>query len=344
MTEVFFQNRELLWLLLLLPALALLRGRRGRAAAVHFPSIAIAKSASKQAKVGAGKLLFYLRLIALALLIVALARPQIGRGYSEVESSGIDIVLAVDVSGSMYALDFSDGNEAVTRLDVVKDVVRDFIENRPGDRIGLVAFSRDSFLVSPLSLNHDWLTQNVDRLEIGIIDSSATAIGPAIGMSVNRLRDIPAKSKIVILLTDGEDNVNKLPPLAAAEAAAALDVKVYTIAVGRPGRVPFPRVSPDGQIVRDRAGRVVIAGYMEDPIDEETLAEIANITHARSYRATDRNELAQIYSEIDRLEKSEVRLRHFAEYVELFQWLAVSALLVFLLEQILFQTLYRRLP
>ncbi len=344
MTEVFFHNKELLWFLLIVPVLALLRGRRGRTAAVNFPSIAIAKSASKQAKVGAGKLLFYLRLLALALLIVALARPQIGRGYSEVESSGIDIVLAVDVSGSMYALDFSDATEAATRLDVVKDVVRDFIENRPGDRIGLVAFARDSYLVSPLSLNHDWLLQNVDRLEIGIIDSSATAIGPAIGMSVNRLRDIPAKSKIVILLTDGEDNVNKLPPLAAAEAAAALDVKVYTIAAGRSGRVPFPRVTPDGQLMRDRAGRVVIAGYMEDPIDEDTLQKIADITNARFYRATDRSELSQIYREIDRLEKSEVRLRHFAEYVELFWLFAVSALLIFLIEQVLFQTLYRRLP
>lgn len=344
MTEIFFQNREFLWLLLLLPALALLRGRRGRAAAVHFPSTAIAKSAATQARVGAGKFLFHLRLLILALLILALARPQMGRGYSEVESSGIDIVLAVDVSGSMYALDFSEGNEAVTRLDVVKDVVRDFIENRPGDRIGLVAFARDSYLVSPLSLNHDWLLKNVDRLEIGIIDSSATAIGPAIGMSVNRLRDIPAKSKIVILLTDGEDNVNKLPPLAAAEAAAALDIKVYTIAAGRSGRVPFPRVTQDGQLLRDRAGRVVIAGYMEDPIDEDTLQQIADITNARFYRATDRTELAQIYREIDRLEKSEVRLRHFAEYVELFPWLAVAALMVFLIEQLLLQTLYRRLP
>lgn len=345
MTEFFFQNRDLLWLLLLLPALALLRGQRGRAAAVTFPSTAIAKSVADNARVGSGKFLFFLRLLVLALLIVAMARPQIGRGYSEVESSGVDIVLAVDVSGSMYALDFSDSTEVVTRLDVVKQVMRDFVEHRPSDRIGLVAFARDSYTVSPLSLNHDWLQQNIDRLEIGMFDSKATAIGPAISMSINRLRDIPAKSKIVILLTDGEDNVNQLPPIAAAEIAATLGVKVYTIAAGRPGKVPYPRITQDGQLMRDRFGRVMIAGYSDDDaIDEDTLRQIADITNARYYRATDRNQLAQIYREIDRLEKSEVRLRHFAEHDELFPWFAVAALVVFLIEQVLSHTLYRKLP
>lgn len=340
-----FHDPAWFWLLLLLPLLALLKGRAGRGAAMVFSSTAIAGDVSRQARTRAGGLLFLLRLVALAALIVALARPQLGKGHSEVESSGIDIVLAVDVSGSMSALDFATNKDLATRLDIVKRVITSFIEKRPSDRIGLVAFAKEPFLVSPLTLNHDWLLKNLERLELGIIDQAGTAIGPAIGMSANRLRDLPAKSRVVILLTDGEDTVGQLPPVAAAEAAETFDVKIYTIAAGRSGRVPVPRTDRNGTPLRDDDGNAIFTGqYGQSQVDEQTLQEIADITGGKFYRATNTEELAAIYEDIDQLEKTEVKIRHFAEYEELFLWPALFGLCLLGLEQLLGNTRFKRLP
>ncbi|MGE9296140.1 MAG: VWA domain-containing protein [Puniceicoccales bacterium] len=309
-----------------------------------FSSTAIARDVAKQAKSRAGGWLFLLRLLALAALIFALARPQLGKGHSEVESSGIDIVLAVDVSGSMNALDFATQRDLATRLDIVKRVIGEFIERRPNDRIGLIAFAKQPFLVSPLTLNHDWLRKNLERLEIGLIDSTGTAIGPAIGMSANRLSDLPAKSRVVVLLTDGEDTVGQLPPIAAAEAAEAFDVKIYTIAAGRSGRVPVPRVDSNGTPLRDNNGNVVPSHYQQSYVDEETLQKVADITNGKFYRATNAQELAAIYDDIDQLEKTEVKLKHYAEYEELFFWPALLGLCFLALEQLLGNTRFKRLP
>jgi len=345
MNESFeFRDQAFLWLLLLLPLLVFLKGRTGRAAAVVFSSTAIAGEVAKHARSRAGGLMFFFRLLALAALIVALARPQLGKGHSEIEASGIDIVLAVDVSGSMNALDFATQRDLATRLDIVKRVIDEFIERRPNDRIGLIAFAKQPFLVSPLTLNHDWLRKNLERLEIGLIDSTGTAIGPAIGMSANRLVDLPAKSRVVILLTDGEDTVGQLPPVAAAEAAKTFDVKIYTIAAGKSGRVPVPRTDRNGTPLRDRDGNVIPSHYSQSFVDEETLAEIAEITGGKFYRATNPEELAAIYDEIDELEKTEVKLRHYAEYEELFFWPALLGLCFFALEQLLGNTRLKRLP
>lgn len=339
-----FHNPELLWLLLLIPVLALLKGRSGKSAALVFSSVAIARQVAGQARSSAGAFLFILRMLALAALIVALARPQIGEGHSEIEASGIDIVLAVDVSGSMQALDFATPEEIATRLDIVKRTIAEFIEKRPNDRIGLVAFAKEPYLVSPLTLNHDWLVKNLDRLHIGLIQADGTAIGAAIGMSANRLRDLPSKSRIVVLLTDGEDTVGKIPPVAAAEAAKAFDVKVYTIAAGKKGDVPMPRLDEQGQIIKDRSGRVVIAGYAPSNIDEETLQEVAKVTDGKFFRATDPKQLEKIYDEIDHLEKTEVKLHHYATYTELFIWPALLGLCILGLEQLLGNSIYRRIP
>lgn len=339
-----FHNPQLLWLLLALPVLALLKGRAGKSAALVFSSVAIAKQVAGQARSSAGAFLYFLRLLALAALIIALARPQIGEGHSEVEASGIDIVLAVDVSGSMRALDFAKPDEIATRLDIVKKTIAEFIEKRPTDRIGLVAFAKEPYLVSPLTLNHDWLLKNLDRLHIGLINADATAIGAAIGMSANRLRDLPAKSRIVILLTDGEDTVGKIPPVAAAEAAKAFDVKVYTIAAGKDGPVPMPSLDAQGQLRYDGYGRVIIDGHMQSNIDDETLQEIAKITDGRFYRATDPKQLEQIYDEIDSLEKTDVKLRNYATYSELFIWPALIGLCLLGFEQLLGNSIYRRVP
>lgn len=352
MTESFaFRDPWLLWFLAAIPLLLFLKGRTGKTASLLFSSTAIANDISKQAKSRAGGFLFLLRLLALAALIIALARPQIGKGHSEVEASGIDIVLAVDVSGSMAALDFTTGQDfqgraaLATRLDIVKQVIDQFIDQRPNDRIGLVAFAKEPFLVSPLTLNHDWLKKNLERLELGIIDGRGTAIGPAIGMSSNRLRDLPAKSRVVILLTDGEDTVNQIPPIAAAEAAESFDVKIYTIAAGKSGDVPVPATNRYGTPLRDNDGNILTTGQTQPSfVDEETLKKIAEITHGKFYRATNTEQLEAIYGDIDELEKTEVKLRHFAEYEELFLWPVLLGLSLISLEQLLANTRFKRLP
>ena len=306
-----FANPEFLWGLLLLPLLALLRGAAGKSGSLIFSSVAIAKEASRKNKARAGMLRFILTIISLALLIIAFARPRIGMGYSEREESGIDIVLAVDTSGSMAALDFtSDADAPITRLDAVKKVIEDFIKKRPNDRIGMVAFAVNPFLVSPMTLNHDWLLQNLERLDIGVIDPNRTAIGSAIGMSVNRLRDLKnAKSRVIILLTDGENNAGKISPIAAAEAA-----------------------------------NPVYGGDMQSNVDEETLKKISEITGAKFYRAKNLKQLEQIYDDIDALEKTKVKLRNFTSYRELFQWFAGAALAVIAIKLILINTRLRTLP
>ncbi|MBC2592893.1 VWA domain-containing protein [Ruficoccus amylovorans] len=342
-TSLQFHNPELLWLLALLPVLILLRGRSGRNAAMTFSSVALARAVSGKIRTRAGAFLFFLRLLALAALIVAIARPQLGKGHSEIESSGIDIILAVDVSGSMRALDFATQDDLANRLDIVKRTISNFIEERPNDRIGMIAFAKEPFLVSPLTLNHEWLLKLVDNLKIGRIDETATAIGPAIGMASNRLRDLQAKSRIVILLTDGEDNVNKVPPVAAAEAAKAFGIKFYTIAAGSIGNVPMPRLNANGEYLRDRSGRIVY-DLMRSEIDDKMLQEVADVTGGKFYHATNKDELAKIYDEIDQLEKTKVKLKHYSTYEELFLWPACLALGLIGLEQLLANTRFKRIP
>jgi len=340
-----FANPEMLWALLLLPVLALLKGAAGKSGSLIFSSVAVAKDAARKSKSSAGFWKFLLTLASLALIIAAAARPRIGMGYSEREESGIDIVLAIDVSGSMAGLDLGGEIRPITRLDAVKKVVSSFIEKRPNDRIGMVAFATNSFLVSPMTLNHDWLKKNLERIEIGVIDANRTAIGSAIGMSVNRLRDLKnAKSRVIILLTDGENNAGKISPVAAAEAAAAYNAKIYTIAAGKSGIVPAAALDRNQRLVRDAAGNPVYAGNMQSQVDEETLKKISEITGGKFYRATNLKELRNIYSDIDRLEKTAVKLRNFTSYRELFQYFACAALALLGLRLALENTIFRTLP
>ena len=341
-----FSNPELLWLLAALPILAFLKGKAGRDGSIVFSSVAIAKEVSRRRKSRAGAFLTFLRLLTIALLIVGLARPRLGRGYTEREESGIDIVLAVDVSGSMAALDLSKNRaQLLTRLDAVKKVIEEFIKKRPNDRIGMAVFGTNTFVVSPITLNHDWLLQNIDRVDIGIIDGSQTAIGSAIATSVNRLRGLKdAKSRVIILLTDGENNAGKISPIAAAEAAASFDTKIYTIAAGSSGRIPYAAADRNGKIVRNRFGNPEIGGYGISQIDETELKKIAEITGGQFYRATDYKNLQSIYDKIDSLEKTEVKVRNFTEYKELFQYPLILALALILFERLLANTRLRRLP
>ncbi len=254
-----FLHPEFLWLLSLLPLLAILRGRRGAAPALVFSSTSIAATLAEGRKTGPGRIIAALRFLGIACLILAFARPQLGNTTTEIEASGIDILLAVDVSGSMEALDFTLKGKSANRLDVVKSVMDTFIMERPNDRIGLLAFSGRPYMVSPLTLDHNWLTQRLDSLSIGMIEDG-TAIGSAIGSGLNRLRDRDAKSRIMILLTDGMNNAGTVPPLVAAEAAETLGIKIYTIGAGTRGEAPMP--------MRDRFGRKRLVRVKVD-IDEK---------------------------------------------------------------------------
>lgn len=341
-----FQNPEYLLLLLLLPVFGWLAGRAGPEAAIRFSSISLAKAVSRARHSRPGRFLFGLRLLALASLVVALARPQIGQMNNTDDTEGIDIVITLDLSISMAALDLSKNiNTLMTRLDAAKQVVREFIDKRPYDRIALVAFAADAYVVSPLTLNHDWLKKNLDRLELGEIDGFGTAIGTALGASVNRLRDHEARSKIVILLTDGENNSGKITPVDAAEAAKSLGVKVYTIATGRQGTVPVAETTRDGRLLRDNNGDPIYRRRtMPSNYDETELRKIAKITDGLFFQATEGGDLEHIYDEIDTLEKTRIELRSYATFTEYFIWPTLIGLGLLTLEQLLSNTRYRRLP
>ncbi len=311
-----FLYPELLWLLAFLPLLALLRGRRSAAPALIFSSTSLAASMAAGRKAGPGSVVAALRFMALVLLILAVARPQLGNTTTEIEASGIDILLAVDVSGSMEALDFTLDGKAANRLDVVKSVMNTFIKERPNDRIGLLAFSGRPYMVSPLTLDHDWLLKRLESLSIGMVEDG-TAIGSAIGSGLNRLRDRDAKSRIMILLTDGMNNAGNVPPLVAAEAAEALGIKVYTIGAGTRGEAPMP--------VLDRFGRKHLRRVKVD-IDDETLGKVAEMTGGQYFRATDTKSLEKVYKEINSMETTTRNIKKFENYRELYPWFIFAAL------------------
>ena len=329
-----FLYPSVLWLLALLPLLALLRGRRGPVAAVKFSSADIARQVARETRSRTGKWAAPLRLLALAFVIVALARPQFGRSSATVEASGVDMMLALDCSGSMAALDFKMNDRPASRIDIVKSVVSKFIDERPNDRIGIIGFAGAPYLVSPLTLDHDWLQQNLERVQIGAVEDG-TAIGSAIASGVNRLRDQPGKSKIIVLLTDGENNMGKIMPETSAQAAKALGVKVYTIGAGVRGDAPVPVTDADG------ARRLVMAKV---DVDEDMLKKIAGETGGKFFRATDTASLKHIYGEIDRMEKTTHKLRKFESHTELFAWAVLPALALLGTGLALEQTRYRRLP
>lgn len=338
-----FANIELLWLLALLPLIALLIGRLGKKGALRYSSAGLLGKLAGKVRTRAGMFMLGLRFLAVALAIVALARPQFGKEQESIETNAIDIVLVVDVSGSMWAHDFELEGRPVDRLTAVKSVVDGFIEKRKTDRLGLVVFATDPYLVSPLTLNHAWLKENLNRLYIGIVDQNRTAIGSALGMAVNRLRSQTAKSKIVVLLTDGDNNAGTIGPLAAAEAASALGIKVYTIGAGREGVVPTPQLDRNGNPVRDRTGQIYFT-RANSSVDFATLQKVAEVTGGKAYRATDTKLLESIYAEIDQLEKTEIKLNITTLYRDVFHWPLAGALGLLGLELLLAHTRYRRIP
>jgi len=329
-----FAHPYFLLLLLLLPVLAWWKGRRGEQSAFLYSSVKLVRGVADISRMSAGKILLLLRWVVLACFIVALARPQRVESETTVKASGIDIVVALDLSGSMESEDFKWKGQAVNRLFIAKDTLKKFIERRSGDRIGLVAFAGRAYIAAPMTLDHDFLLQNLERLNLHTIEDG-TAIGSALSAAINRLRDLVSKSKIVILMTDGQNNAGKIPPLTAAEAAQALGVKVYTIGVGTHGTAPWPHLNAFGQKV-----------YVQVPvdIDEETLKAIAKKTGGEYYRADSTDTLRRIYDKIDQLEKTEVETKKYVHIDELFGWPAVTGLSLLLLEILLSHTVWRKLP
>jgi len=332
---VTFAHPYYLLLLLLLPLLAWLRGTRGKPPAFVYSSVQLLRPILNVTRSRAGAFLAALRWLTLGLFIVALAQPRITRSETRIKASGVDIVVALDMSGSMLSEDFELRGQRVNRFDMAREVLRGFIGKRPSDRIGLVAFASQAYIATPPTLDHDFLLQNLGRLQIGAIDESRTAIGSALSTAINRLRELKSKSKIVILMTDGQNNAGQLAPLTVAEAAQALKVKVYTIGVGMRGMAPMPMFYR-GQKV----------GYRQEPvdIDEDTLKKIAQMTDGKYYRADNAKNFQAIYAEIDKLEKTEAEVKKFAHHQELFAWMISPGLMLLLLEMLARHTVWRRLP
>lgn len=341
-TSFQFANPLLLGLLLLVALLAArsLLARSGnsqrqaaRPATLTYSAASLARDLPRSWRVTFRPMLTAMRLLAIAFIVVALARPQIVQGQETIKGEGVDIALALDISGSMAALDFQPAN----RLQAAKQVISDFIAERPYDRIGLVVFASEAFSQAPLTLDRNSLGRSLSQIELATdmkLDDG-TAIGLGLANAANMLVNSDAKSKVVILLTDGVHNAGEIDPLTAAEAAKALGVKVYTIGAAKPGQVPVP--------AQDMFGGTQIV-YQESQIDEQVLRQVADITGGRYFRAEDTSDLQAIYDAIDKLEKSQVEVQVFNRYQELAGWLMIPALLVLLIELVLSQTIFRRLP
>ena len=336
-----FARPWLLLLLLAIPLLAYLRGKRGPAAALTFSSTTTLRAIGKQSAARAGKFLRALLLVALAIFVVALARPQLGKSLTQVEASGIDIMLVLDVSGSMLTKDFSIGGESATRVDAIREVTRKFIEGRPNDRIGIIAFAGRPYVVSPMTLDHDWLLENLDRVRIGLVEDS-TAIGSAMAAAANRLNDKHSKTRAIVLLTDGENNAGKIPPNTAAEALKALRIHFYAIGAGINGIAPVPIYTPRGPLTDSQGNILYQNGRVS--FNETGLKDVARIADGKFFRATDVKSLDQIYRDIDKMEKSTESVKKYQQYRDLFSLCIMSGCGLLVAQLLLSQTLWKKLP
>ncbi|MEO6971021.1 MAG: VWA domain-containing protein [Chthoniobacterales bacterium] len=338
-----FVHPWLLLLLLLVPLLAWLRGQRGAAAALVFSSTSTLRALGKRSTSRVGRIMHGLLYLAFAILIFALARPQLGKSLTEVDASGIDIMIVLDVSGSMLTKDYTVGGESATRVDAIREVTRKFIESRPNDRIGLIAFAGRPYVVSPLTLDHDWLLQNLDRVRIGLVEDG-TAIGSAIAAAGNRLNDKKSKSRVIVLLTDGENNAGKIPPNTAAEAIKALGIHFFAIGAGTNSIAPVPVFDPsNGRPVTDAAGNVMYQNQRVQ-FNEAGLKEVARIAGGQFFRASDTDSLENVYQDIDKMEKSTVSVKKYQQYRDLFPVCLMAGAGLLLAELLLSQTIWKKLP
>lgn len=319
------------WLLLILLAICLfIWRRRRRGGSLKYSNIGLVKGAKPSNRAVIFSMLAWLELIGLIILSIAAARPRAGSVREETYTEGVDIVMVMDISSSMRAEDFKPKN----RLKAAKIVAADFIQGRSNDRIALVVFAAKAFTQCPLTLDYGVLLDFLKGIEIGQIEDG-TAIGTAIATGLNRLRDSSAKSKVIILLTDGINNRGQIDPITSAQAAKALGIKIYTIGAGKKGYALYP---VDDPFFGTRHVRMPVE------IDENTLMQIAQISGGTYFRATDTKNLRKIYSEIDKLEKTKIEVHHFTRYRELFPFLIILGSIFLLLDVILSNTFFRKLP
>ena len=307
-----------------------IRRKRFKSATIKYSDIRIVKRAARTQRQRYRFLLTVLRIAAIILFVVAFARPRSGTEYQEVTSEGVDIMLLLDVSSSMQGEDFKPNN----RLFVAKEEIKKFNNKRLNDRIGLVVFARYAFTQCPLTTDYGVLLNFVDDVDFGLVEDG-TAIGMAIATAVNRLRQSESESKIIVLLTDGDNNAGEIDPITAANLAATFDIKIYTIGVGKPGNVMFPYQDPI-------FGKRYV--YQPTRIDEASLMEIADKTDGKYYRARSGEELEKIYDLIDNLEKTEIEVAAHIQYKELFHYFTYAGLLLLVLEMFLANTYFRKLP
>ena len=326
-----FQNPQVFVLLLLIPILLwdYFRRNQKRRASIRFPSLAVVKRMPPSSAYRFRHVLAFLRLAAVALIVTALARPQEGETLEDVTAQGIDIELVLDVSSSMKTMDLKPN-----RMLAAKSVISDFIMGRKHDRIGLVVFAGHSYTQCPLTLDYNVLVQLVRKVEFGHVEDG-TAIGTGILNAVNRLRSSTAKSKVIVLLTDGQNNSGEVDPVTAARTAQALGIKVYTIGVGRDGDQPMEVDDPV-------FGKRIVA--VRTDVDMPMLQQVSRITGGKSYRAQDADALKDIYQTIDKLEKTEIKTTSYYRYRELFMNLVYLALLLILAEAVLAHTRFRKVP
>lgn len=338
-----FAQPWLLLLLLVIPILAYFRGKTGPAAALTFSSTSALRSLGKTSASRTGKFLRSLLLLGLALFVTGMARPQLGKTLTQVEASGIDIMLVLDVSQSMLTKDFSVGGDQATRIEAIREVTRKFIEARPNDRIGIIAFAGHPYVISPMTLDHDWLLQNLERIRTGMVEDG-TAIGSGIASAANRLNDKRSKSRVIVLLTDGENNAGKIPPATAAEAVKALKIRFYAIGAGINGIAPAPVFNPrTGKPYTDMLGNIMYQNQRVN-FNETGLKEVARIADGQFFRATDTKSLEEIFRDIDKLEKTTVAVKKYQEYRDLFPACIMVGCGLLVAQILLSQTLWKKLP
>lgn len=316
MSHIVFDNpKAFLLLLVLLPVIFwYVKKWRSTTAAIQVSDVKRLTGVPTSSKIWLRHLAFALQMLALVLIIVALARPQSTNRWKNVTSEGIDIVITLDISGSMLAADFKPN-----RLEAAKDVGAEFIAGRPNDRIGLVVFAAESFTQCPLTTDHATLLNLMKNIKMGMIDDG-TAIGMGLATAVNRLRNSKSPSKVIILLTDGVNNQGSIAPMTAAEIAKAFGIRVYTIGVGTRGMAPYPVQTPFGTQYQD----------MEVEIDEPLLQQIAQLTGGKYFRATNNQKLREIYKEIDRMEKTRVEIKEYKKREEEFFKFGMAAFILLL--------------
>lgn len=328
-----FESPQYLILLLFIPALYFLENHLKKIDTIPFPSVKFVTQAAKESKIHINKnsLLLILKFLALSFFILSLARPQRSIETQGISSRGIDIILCMDTSTSMKALDFNPKN----RFEAAVEAAKEFVKARKNDRIGIVAFSGLSFTYCPLTTDRDAVINFIDNMHIGMTTVDGTNISAGILTSVERLKQTESPSKVIILLTDGRHNIGEVDPITAAKAAASVGIKIYTIGAALPGRALYPIDDPV-------FGRRFV--YVQDDLDEQLLKEIANITGGSYFRVTAKDGLSTIYRQIDKLEKADIRTEKFTERYEMFHAFLIPGFLFFGLSIFLDKVLMRGLP